>query len=353
VSNPFLPINPNHNPNEGRDIINYNFSLIGGGITATTSGATIITGGTNITVVSGLTGPADILYGVALNSGITLNSISANSISANTLYSGSTDVSQLFLSVYSAINSGTTYTNTASTTSTIGGITAGSTFSGKTMQEMWDTLLYPYQTPAFTSFSRTNLSSTYEAGQTILIAAQSFTWSISNSSNVSANTISIVQNFAPSTSLVSKGANVGTTAMTLSNTYSATTATTTLYSIAATNTSGNSFNSTISASWRYRIYYGTSLTTPLIESNIKALTSSSLSSSFAGTYSFAAGDYKYFCYPSFMGTATTFKDSTTNLDVPFEASYLISVTNSYGVTVTYRVHRTTNILGSSINIIIS
>lgn len=66
-----------------------------------------------------------------------------------------------------------------------------------------------------------------------------------------------------------------------------------------------------------------------------------------------AGDYKYFCYPTTLGTATTFKDSSTNLDVAMESPYLISVTNTYGTTLSYRVHRTTNILGSSINIIIS
>ena len=51
------------------------------------------------------------------------------------------------------------YVNSASTTSTVGGITAGSTFPapGKTMQEMWDLLLYPYQPPAFTSFNQSGL----------------------------------------------------------------------------------------------------------------------------------------------------------------------------------------------------
>lgn len=354
MSNPFITIEPYHNPNEGRDFINYNFSLIGGGITATTSGATFVTGGTNIIVASGLTGPADYVYGVALNSGITLSSISANSISATTLYSGSTDVSDLFLTVYTAISGSTTYTNTGTTPTTVGGITAGSSFSGKTMQEMWDALLYPYQAPAFTAFSRTNLSTTYELGQLVTGGSQTFTWTTSNSSNVSANTISITQNFAPSTTLVLNGANAGTTAITLSNTYSSgTQITTTLYTISGKNTSGTTFTSTISRSWLPRIYYGTSSTTPLVEANITALTSQSLASTFAGTYSFVAGDYKYFCYPTTLGTATTFKDSSTNLDVAMESPYLVSVTNAYGITLSYRVHRTTNILGSSISIIIS
>jgi hypothetical protein len=142
------------------------------------------------------------------------------------------------------------------------------------MQEMWDALLYPYQAPAFTAFSRTNLSTTYELGQLVTGGSQTFTWSTSNSSNVSANTISITQNFAPSTTLVLNGANAGTTAITLSNTYSSgTQITTTLYTISGKNTSGTTFTSTISRSWLPRIYYGTSSTTPLVAANITVLTS--------------------------------------------------------------------------------
>jgi hypothetical protein len=126
-----------------------------------------------------------------------------------------------------------------------------------------------------------------------------------------------------------------------------------LYTISATNTSGSSFSTTISRSWRPKIYYGTSATSPLVAADIIALVSSPLASAFAGTYSFAAGDYKYFCYPSSFGTATTFKDSSTLLDVPMETVYVVSITNAYGVTANYNVHRTTNILGSSISIIIS
>ena len=39
------------------------------------------------------------------------------------------------------------------TPETIGGIPVGSTFSNKTMKELWDMLLYKYLAPAFSSFS--------------------------------------------------------------------------------------------------------------------------------------------------------------------------------------------------------
>jgi len=42
----------------------------------------------------------------------------------------------------------TTYTNSSPTPYTLGGIPAGTTFSNKTMTEMWDALLYPYIPPS-------------------------------------------------------------------------------------------------------------------------------------------------------------------------------------------------------------
>jgi hypothetical protein len=310
-----------HGPNAGRIIINDNFDCLENTIdslqVASATGSTIVTAGTYTTV----------------------------SVS----FSGNVPVYQV-----DVIPSAITFTNATATPTTIGGISAGSTFSNKTMTEMWNALLYPYQTPAFTSFSRTNLNSTYELGEVMVAGSQTFTWSTSNSSNVSANTITIVQNIAPVTTLLSNSANDGTEIVVTPTTYSAgTSSTVTLYTITAYNSLNSPFSTTISRSWRPRIYYGTSLTTPLVEANIEALANNPLASGFAGTYSFAAGGYKYFCYPSSFGTATVFTDTGTNFNVPMEPVYVVSVTNIYGVTANYNVHRSTNILGGSINIQIS
>lgn len=343
-----------HGPNAGREIINENFECLNQVLTdiqtTTVTGSTILTQGNNIDLGLTFSGAVPI-YDVNVVDNPVFVSLSANSISATTFYSGSTNLNDL-LTGFAA--SGVTYTNTSATPTTIGGISAGSTFTGKTMQEMWDLLLYPYQSPAFTSFSRTNLSTTYEVGQTVLVGSQTFTWATSNSSNVSANTITIVQNVAPTTTLYGPAANVGTSAITVSTAYSAgTSSTVTLYTISGYNTQGSQFSTTISRSWRPRIYYGTSATSPLVEADIIALANNPLASGFAGTYSFVAGDYKYFCYPSSFGTATTFTNTANGTNVPMEPVYVVSITNSYGVTQNYNVHRTTNILGGSINIQIS
>jgi len=78
-----------------------------------------------------------------------------------------------------------------------------------------------------------------------------------------------------------------------------------------------------------------------------------LKSGFAGTYSFAAGGYKYIAYPAVYGTATQFTDQLTNFNVAMQAPYTVSVTNTFGQTTSYNVHRTTNVLGSSINIVVA
>jgi len=314
-------VEPQHDPNEGRVIINSNFDCVNDAIS-------------NLTVVSA-TGSTSVSAGTNITTSLTI-------ISGVPNYTVSVE------------SSAVTFTNATATPTTIGGIAAGSTFSNKTMQEMWDALLYPYQYPAFASFSRTNLNSTYELGEVMVAGSQTFSWSTSNSSNVSANTITIVQNIAPVTTLLSNSANDGSEVIVAPTTYSAgTSSSVTLYTITAYNSLGSPFSTTISRSWRPRIYYGTSLTTPLVEADIEGLANSPLASGFAGTYSFAAGDYKYFCYPSSFGTATVFKDTATNLNVAMEAVYTVSVTNIYGITQNYNVHRTTNILGGSINILIS
>lgn len=314
-------VEPHHGPNAGRIIINDNFDCLENAIgslqVASATGSTIVTAGTYTTV----------------------------SVS----FSGNVPVYEV-----DVIPSAITYTNATATPITVGGISAGSTFSNKTMKEMWDALLYPYQPPAFTSFSRGNLNSTYELGEMMVAGSQTFTWSTSNSSNVSANTITIVQNISPVTTLLSNSANDGSEVVVVPTQYSAgTSSTVTLYTISAYNSLGSPFSTTISRSWRPRIYYGTSLTTPLTEADIEGLVNNPLASGFAGTYSFAAGGYKYFCYPSSFGTATVFTNTANGFNVPMEPVYVVSVTNIYGVTLNYNVHRSTNILGGSINIQIS
>lgn len=243
------------------------------------------------------------------------------------------------------------YTNATVTPSTLGGIAAGTTFSNKTWQQMMDSLLYPYQVPSFSSFSITGQSTPVEVGSSIT-ANPTFTWATTNASNVSANTIQIVDVTGGSAVLHSGGANDGTQATSLA-VVTKTSATSHTFRITGTNSASANFTRDLVIAWQWKRFYGESASASLNETGIEALRVGGIVSGFAGTYSFSAGGYKYLSYPTALGTATSFKDQSTNLDVPFEAATTVSVTNTYGVTTTYNVHRTTNVLGSAINIIVA
>jgi len=346
VSNIFLNIDGGDSPNIGREKINYNFSLIDGGITATTTGVTYVSGDTNITALSAYTsspGSAVYNYGIKLNDNIVLASISATSISAATFYSGSTNLSTLLLN----LETGSTYTNSGTTPTTIGGIAAGSTFNTQTMQQMWDALLYPYQAPAFSSFSRTNLNTTYELGEMVSIGSQTFTWATSNSSNVSANTISIAQNTAPGGFIYGPlAANVGSSALTVTATFSAGTATSQLlYTIAGTNSNGAPFSATITRSWMNKRYWGThpSFTLP---SNAQILAANGASVGVGNEFSSTrvqtrngidgAGNYLFFAWPTSFGTPSFTVNGLPNTAWT-KIGNAISFTNSQAFVVTYDV----------------
>lgn len=357
---PMLPVEGNHTPNEGRDIINYNFSLIGGGITATTTGATYVSGNTNITALSAYTatpGSSIYNYGIKLNDNITLTSISANSISATTFYSGSTNLSTLLIN----LETGSTYTNSASTPSTVGGIVAGSTFSGKTMQQMWDSLLYPYQYPAFSTFTL-GIGGQQEIGYDITVS-QTFIWAATNPSNVSANTISIAgYNLTTLNGLP----NPGSTGITFTGVVTRNSGDgpgTRGWTIQGTNSNAGTFNSSLSIEWNWKFYAGTSTNTSLTAANITGLTDyNALNGQLhSGTFAMSAGGYKYFCIAFTYGVPSSFVDNSNNLNVAMYGGYgnidgngnsydIVSVTNSYSETTNYRVYRTLNQLGGTITI---
>jgi hypothetical protein len=246
---------------------------------------------------------------------------------------------------------GDSYSNSTPMTVAVGGWEAGSTFASKTMKQMWDGLLYPYQYPAFSSFSISGQSTTLEVGDSTLVNP-TFTWATTNSSNILANTIDILD-ITGGTTLVNNTANDGSHSVVLAA-ITKTSATTHTFRIEGTNTKSAIFSRNYAISWLWKKFYGQSTNPgPLDESGLEGLVSGVLSSTYAGSYVFGSGGYKYFGYPTAFGTATSFKDSLTQLDVAMEPSYTITITNDFGVSQSYRIHRTTNILGAEITIVVS
>lgn len=263
-----------------------------------------------------------------------------------------------------------TFTNPAATPVTVGGIPAGSTFPvAQTMQQMWDALLYPYQSPAFTSFAISGQATSKEVGATIP-ASVTFTWSTSNSANVQANSIALVDVTGGNIPLGSGLANDGSQAVVMGGPITLGAAGVYQFSIAGVNSELAAFASTLTFTWRWRLFYGVSANPTLTGPQIGALAGSDLAASYVGTFACAAGGYKYVCLADAVGgQINTVKDQLTNFDIPMatvadNAAYsnvdgggysyaLVSYTNVNGVTTNYRVYRTANSLGGAVTLLVT
>lgn len=264
-----------------------------------------------------------------------------------------TDIVSAINEIVAQVQAGAgTYTNAIAVPTTIGGITAGSTFNAKSWQQMFDSLLYPYQVPAFSAFSFTGASTPLEVGASIA-ANRTFTWTSTNSANINVNSINI--EYPVGNPIATGLANDGTETVTHSAVQLSAPGTAT-FRVRGVNTQAGAFTRDLTIEWRWLKFSGNSaLAGPLSAAQIQALGTSSLATDDAGNYVFgaAAGTYKYIACPVSWGTLTTFKDQSTNLDVPMQAAYTVSVTNANGQTTNYNVYRTTNQLGGAITIVAS
>lgn len=244
----------------------------------------------------------------------------------------------------------------------------GTNILGLTYDELFQNIYAPYVSPLFTSFIISGQVQTLEVGET-LSGSKLFAWAFSNPSNITANSMAILDvtsgvTLASSISIVSPySVNIGTVQQIIPASYS--------WRGQATNTQSVILNSSnFTVNWYWRKYWGTSLSTTLNESQIEALTSSALASTENGSYSFLAADYKYFCYPDSFGSPSpaplgftlggfgvsmaSITDNAFYSNVENGWYYgLVAVTNSFGVTTNYRVYRTLNTLGAAVTITVS
>ncbi len=257
--------------------------------------------------------------------------------------------------VTSGLPGGETYTNAAPTPVTIGGIDAGSTFVTQTMQQMWDALLYPYQDPTFSAFSISGQAATLEVGDSIP-AAVTFVWGTTNPANIVPNSLDI-RDVTGAVDLATGLADDGTEALVMGGPVQLLAQGSYVFRIRGTDTDvpAKLFNRNATYNWYWRFYWGTTATVPLVEAGIEALASNGLYGTIGRTYSFAASpaQYKYICYPAALGALTSFTDTGTGLNVPFEVPYTVNVTNTFAQTTSYNVYRSTNMLGGAMDIAVS
>lgn len=260
---------------------------------------------------------------------------------------------------------GFTYTNLAPVPTTIGGIVAGMTFSGASLQYMFDTLLYPYLNPSFNNFNIVGQATTLEVGATLSGGARTFVWGTTYAGNIKPNTIKIkdinTNQFinTPITGIANDGSEV----ISISS-ITRTTAGAQTWTVYATTKKNITISRNFSVNWYNRIYYGTSPLTTLTASDITGLTNTLLTTTTLGTFSFPSNDYKYICVPVALNNPSLFRDKSTNLTVamagPSDGYTILNngyyvqqvvVTNAFGLNITYDVYRTKNSLGGAIDII--
>lgn len=262
------------------------------------------------------------------------------------------------------------YDGDSPTTITVGGLPSGSNISGSLISDILESILVPYIAPAFTGFA-IGQSSPVEVGTT-LNNSQSFSFGFSQFSNVQPDTLEIIDVTSGNVVLGTFPISPSPVAVSIGSSIQYNSPSNHSWRGRATNTQSATFQSNLTTvSWFWRLYFGTSVSATLDESAIESLANNLLTNTRNRTYNFAAGGYKYFCWADSLGSPTAvtgIKDTATNLTVSMadssdDAAYsnvqngwsyaLVSVTNTNGVNTNYRVYRTKNILGSTINIQVS
>jgi hypothetical protein len=255
---------------------------------------------------------------------------------------------------------------------TVGRYATGSTIPaiGKTAQEVFLDIASEYLPPAFTAFAMSGQATIVEVG-TVISGNKTFTWATTNNGNVQLNTVKVTD--VTNTVDIATGlANDGTEAITLPTPISKSLLASHQWRASALNTQAGNFQSSVfTVNWQFKRFVGTNTNPTLDETAIEALANNSLGANNNGTYSLVAGGYKYLCFPFSYGSPTTstgIKDTATGFPVAMADSSddtfysniengwsygLVAVTNALGVTHNYRVYRSKNILGGSINIQVS
>lgn len=232
-----------------------------------------------------------------------------------------------------------------------------------------DKILYPYQTPSFSSFSLSGRSSTLELGQYLSTSIgddETFVWGVSHTENldqtygfsiddISGGSFS-VSGLMPYT-LTSYTGNVGYPITKTANgaNYS--------FRISTRDTKNNIFTRNRTFTWRPRMMWGTSSSDSALSSaEIIALPSSvsggsALVSGITRTFNMDGdGKYIWICHLASLGSAIDDDGNNSRFLVgglPNSAwqRFTVSFTNSYGHTASYYLYRTDTVqFGTGINI---
>jgi len=232
----------------------------------------------------------------------------------------------------------------------VGGLEAGTDINGMAATDVLIKMLYPYQYPAFTSFAISGQATTLEIGNKVVGGVRDFTWATSNNSNIVADTVTI-KDLSTGTVLASASANDGAESIDIGiDIVNSTPNASHAWRIEAKNTKDQTFSRDFRVYWRARVYVGNSTLDVLTESDVKALPNG-LRSNVSGAFNFATAtsSYFYIVYPDAWGDIGGWVDTDTGFAVDYTYTGTVNITNAFGVTMAYRLLRTTNQLSSNLN----
>ena len=277
-----------------------------------------------------------------------VNGLTATTISGDTFFGNGSGLTNVNL-----------FTNTGTTTVDLGGISGGTTLFGKTVQEIWDLLFFPYEEPLFASFTVNPSLPTFEVGQSVTAGTKLYTWSVQHPQNLSANTLSIIE-YTGTTEFRTIDSGFSGTSKTITTTiptFSSETPTTqTIYKIEGYNTQGNLFTRSINANWRHRWYYGKYSGSSVTNNEITGLTTTLVSNVVNNYVTLSPTlnpEYGYFIIPTGLTQPTDLRNSTSGCqgsNVPYTNEGTVIITNTYGLPVTYNIYRTVNLFAGTTNI---
>ena len=239
------------------------------------------------------------------------------------------------------------YTNATAMPEEVGGYEVGTTFTDKTMTQMWTSLLYPYQYPAFTSFVMSSQSTTLECGIYVTGGDRTFTWDNTNDTNVETDSL-VIRDETNSTDLETGITDDNTESVPIgSNITKSTTPATHVWKILGTDSNTNEFTRNYTITWYSPFYYGSGAA-GLNASQVQALTKSvAVKGTKAYTFN-PTNQVMYFAYPKSYGLISTVLDPNS-FDVTGDwVSSTVSFTNNptdyNGVTMDYYVYEFANLV---------
>lgn len=238
------------------------------------------------------------------------------------------------------------YTNSKPIPFDVGQMKVGTRFKNADLRVVFTKLFYGFDFPEFDTFfvqnaNNIDIGGVFEIGYLVPTDDYLFNFNIINPELLEENSIFIEQD---GQLLADKLDNISPVTIPL-NEFTKNTAGQVVFKILAYDTTGVTFQKDYVCEYRYKIYYGeytddiqdTGFVNPFV-----VLRATELVSDIKGEYHFLGIAYKWFCYPENLGENYIFYELTSDIAVIFDAVKKITVTNEYGLQVTYNCYRTVN-----------